>query len=1133
MAGKRILAVPIFLLVSALLFLSIGPGSGVKATNYDTTYQLILSSTVPGAVTDVQTVYQVGADASVRNVNFGSIYSATGYPEAKIVLDSDIVDGSSIGGAVNLTALSIFNGPCSSPITVTVPFMDCTTDTLKTAPWVGSGDNLVQDNDGDTNEDGSAAPQGTGNCIDGIDNDADTLKDGFDLDCLNAGDFQTNEDGKPVPPGSTSDCKDGIDNEGPPENPSCANAIDDDGDTNVNDGCPAKDVPEDDACVDALDDGEDDPADGMVNDGCPAKGAPEVLCANDIDDDGDTRVNDGCPAVDIPESPECANNIDDDGDTNINDGCPAKGAPEDDACVDALDDDADTKVNDGCPAKDAPEDAATQCADAIDDDADTRVNDGCPEVGDDLIDYPADPECDSSTDNNDLPTYCDHYPAYLNGMFNNTRPRARYMGHQVVVDNAPATMLDFVIFNPEALGGQPGVVGMLTDTYGFVDFVVLDNPVAPVSPSTITDFCIPLTSSPTLKGLTDGSITVTPGPEPYETSRTGQCNDALDNDSDGWVNDGCLVHNPAIGAGQQRSENPAAGTGLYGTNTHVVRTLSISQRDVDNDGVSNNMDGCPYQVNIGDTDGDGIDDICDPDINNASAGAPIACTATSGIPDYDQDCYPDRQDICPRTFDNQSDTDNPPGAAAADLGPGLDAIGDACDLSTTTSDGHYHVAMPHTYVCIGGTDTDGDGMCDATETLLGSDLNDNTSLPEYIGLDLQIATGTAAEAPGTCSDYTVYNHPNKPDSPVDGYDNDGDDPGDGSETNATDAGCAPIAGDADDDGVADGSDNCPYDKNQEQLDSDGDGFDPESPECVNDVDDDGDTNVNDGCPAKDVPEDDACVDALDDGEDDPADGMVNDGCPAKGAPEVLCANAIDDDGDTRVNDGCPAVDVPESPECVNDVDDDGDTNVNDGCPAKGLPEDPDCANDVDDDGDDGVNDGCPAKGAPEDLTTECDNNVDDDGDTRVNDGCPPLGGDECDDDDDGDGSSDVYETNIGTDPKDACVDGDHNTNEDGSAAGAPGTGNCNDGIDNDADTKIDAADAQCPSVGNDAWPLDFDQDGDADIVDVLKFKPVILKALQPGGHRFDFDADGDADIVDVLKFKPYILQSCWAFPGNT
>lgn len=46
-------------------------------------------------------------------------------------------------------------------------------------------------------------------------------------------------------------------------------------------------------CANAL----DDDGDGIVNDGCPAVGLPEVQCADAVDDDGDTAVNDGCPLV--------------------------------------------------------------------------------------------------------------------------------------------------------------------------------------------------------------------------------------------------------------------------------------------------------------------------------------------------------------------------------------------------------------------------------------------------------------------------------------------------------------------------------------------------------------------------------------------------------------------------------------------------------------------------------------------------------------------------------------------------------------------------------------------------------------------------------------------------------------------
>jgi hypothetical protein len=113
----------------------------------------------------------------------------------------------------------------------------------------------------------------------------------------------------------------------------CDNDIDDDGDTNVNDGCPIVGAAaEDPSCVNAIDDdAADDGATPTVNDGCPAKGAAETACDDAIDDDGDTRVNDGCPTVGSnPENPACANNIDDDpGDDGatptVNDGCPAKG----------------------------------------------------------------------------------------------------------------------------------------------------------------------------------------------------------------------------------------------------------------------------------------------------------------------------------------------------------------------------------------------------------------------------------------------------------------------------------------------------------------------------------------------------------------------------------------------------------------------------------------------------------------------------------------------------------------------------------------------------------------------------------------------------------------------------------------
>jgi hypothetical protein len=75
-------------------------------------------------------------------------------------------------------------------------------------------------------------------------------------------------------------------------------------------------------------------------------------CANTIDDDTDTRVNDGCPAtpaaVGNPESGFACNDLlislDNDLDGVANDGC------SETSCLDNVDNDRDSIANDGCPA---------------------------------------------------------------------------------------------------------------------------------------------------------------------------------------------------------------------------------------------------------------------------------------------------------------------------------------------------------------------------------------------------------------------------------------------------------------------------------------------------------------------------------------------------------------------------------------------------------------------------------------------------------------------------------------------------------------------------------------------------------------------------------------------------------------
>jgi len=106
-------------------------------------------------------------------------------------------------------------------------------------------------------------------------------------------------------------------------------------------------------------------------------------------------------------------------------------------------------------------------------------------------------------------------------------------------------------------------------------------------------------------------------------------------------------------------------------------------------------------------------------------------------------------------------------------------------------------------------------------------------------------------------------------------------------------------------------------------------------------------------------------------------------------------------------------------------------------------------------------------------------------------------------DSDGDGFDDAVEAYVGTDPLDDCPD----------VLGTPGL---------------------CPGPscdGDDCWPPDLDVDREVDIVDVLKFKPLILAGFPCDGdpaydNRFDFTADGCINIVDVLQYKPVILTSC-------
>jgi hypothetical protein len=165
--------------------------------------------------------------------------------------------------------------------------------------------------------------------------------------------------------------------------------------------------------------------------------------------------------------------------------------------------------------------------------------------------------------------------------------------------------------------------------------------------------------------------------------------------------------------------------------------------------------------------------------------------------------------------------------------------------------------------------------------------------------------------------------------------------------------------DADEDGLRDGDDNCPYFFNPEQQDADGDGFgdgcdlcdlEPNGPTCVYDEfcchDPDGD-----GVPGLDIwpsfqPDRDNCSYAYNpdqaDGDDDGV-GDACDLCPEEYNPLSPCGDpCLDSDGDgiadmydcvTNVDDACPL--TPSNNR--NDMDGDG---VDDVCDPDGVPASP-------------------------------------------------------------------------------------------------------------------------------------------------------------------------------------------------
>jgi hypothetical protein len=73
---------------------------------------------------------------------------------------------------------------------------------------------------------------------------------------------------------------------------------------------------------------------------------PPEVCGDKIDNDGDGQIDEGCP-VTPPPAEVCGDKIDNDGDGQIDEGCPVSPPPAE-VCGDKIDNDGDGQVDEGC-----------------------------------------------------------------------------------------------------------------------------------------------------------------------------------------------------------------------------------------------------------------------------------------------------------------------------------------------------------------------------------------------------------------------------------------------------------------------------------------------------------------------------------------------------------------------------------------------------------------------------------------------------------------------------------------------------------------------------------------------------------------------------------------------------------------
>jgi hypothetical protein len=301
---------------------------------------------------------------------------------------------------------------------------------------------------------------------------------------------------------------------------------------------------------------------------------------------------------------------------------------------------------------------------------------------------------------NGIPDGAEWYPTGANTAAGGIAPAHRYYSQTTVPGTALQVTLQFVLFTPGGLSVLPNGE-FLAVGQGTPNFTLLNDPYAPPSNSTISDFCTGLTTTTTLCGTSD--TTGGTGTNPFIMDLELDCD----------------------GGGTTRQTNPAV------PGTYSFRTITISARDTDGDGHENALDPCPLTVEVPAWDPRTTNALSGSDSTNGTDGIPNSCDNNAdGDDDNDNDGWQNRLDICPLVANggaptnvgggtNQQDADTLGAGFAPDGGSRTDSVGSECEASAaadTIANGHYHYSWIIYRVCLGGAaDADADGVCDADD----------------------------------------------------------------------------------------------------------------------------------------------------------------------------------------------------------------------------------------------------------------------------------------------------------------------------------------------------------------------------------------------------------------------------------